>query len=88
MRITNKILAAQIDFLNKRTNNALIPLIKIDDRLIWNIGNYHLSIYNSSATLHQVSSESGGVTEICPSCTKKELYRFIQGFLLGLDQIH
>lgn len=86
MRITDKILNAQIDCLNKKTNNALTPVSKINDKLIWNIGNYHLSFYDSFVSLHQVSNDSGGITEICPSCTRKELYKFIQGFLLGLDR--
>lgn len=76
MRITDKILNSFVDSINAKTGNNLATWTKTKNGLKANIGNYHLGYYDKFVTLLQVTSNGGGVTEICSSCTKKRIVLF------------
>lgn len=83
MRITDKILNSFADSINTKTGNNLATWTKTESGMKANVGNYHLDYYSTFVSLNQITSEGGSVSTICSSCTKKELYYFMRGFLEG-----
>lgn len=82
-RITEKMLQARIDYLNKITGNPATPYT---DRKA-NIGNYHLSSAYGGVNLNQMHNDGGGVT--CPLGSyhrpKGELMRELDAFIAGFE---
>jgi hypothetical protein len=66
-----------LDFLCARINNAkktpAKPYERID-KLVGQIGNFHLSGANGGVSLHQTMTEGGGVRDVfsCGHVTKRE----------------
>ncbi len=87
MRITDEVLNLFVDSINKKKNQPITTWTKREGGYKANIGNYHLK-YNVDeyVELCQVINEGGGITIICSSCTNKELYYFMRGFLEGCDK--
>ena len=83
MRITDKILNSFVDSINTKTGNNLATWTKTENGMKANIGNYHLNYYNGFVGLDQITSEVGAATVICSTCSNRELYYFMRGFLEG-----
>ena len=87
MRITTKFLEAQIDRINKITNNPATPWTRENNRSRSNIGNYHLGSAYGGVCLHQMCNESGGVRDVfgCGHITKRELSERMYAYICGLN---
>jgi hypothetical protein len=89
MRITDKILNSFVDAINKKKNQPIATWTKNKKGLNKaNIGNYHLNYTNGHVELCQITNEGGSNTSICSSCTNRELYYFMRGFLEGCDKVN
>lgn len=88
MRITDKILNSFVDSINEKKKQPIATWTKNKKGNVYkaNIGNYHLKYANGYVELCQVVSEGGAITIICSSCTNKELYYFMRGFLEGCNK--
>ena len=62
-RITQAMLEAKADYLNKIMDQPATPWRKDKDgKFKANIGNYHISYAYGGASLHRMSNEAGGVS--------------------------
>lgn len=90
-QVTKAFLKGQIARLNYITKSPIHTYIKVDEKLIAQIGNYHLSEQYGGYGLHRLSNLDGGVS--CPlGCghiSKRELsYRiisYINGIIDGME---
>lgn len=64
-RVTDKQLEALVLRLNQALNRPLAPYARIDDKLVAQIGNYHLYHAYGGVCVHEMAGESGGVTHAC-----------------------
>lgn len=80
MRVTAKILESLVDSINKVAGTPISPFT--DGK--WNIDNYHIYHAYNSVSLHKVSNDGGGVTQIYGPCSNRELYCFMQGYIQGI----
>lgn len=86
MRITDKILNSFVDSINKKKNQPITTWTKNKEGVYKaNIGNYHLKYANGFVELCQIASEGGSISIICSSCSNRELYYFMRGFLEGCE---
>ena len=87
MRVTEKMLQNQVDYLNELTGNPPTSWTRQDGRNRANIGNYHLYFAYGGVCLHQVTNEGGGVkTPIGGGCVpKKELHGKLSAFIEGIE---
>ena len=87
-RITNNMLQARIDYLNKITNSPDKPWTRDENgRNKANIGNYHLSGAYGGVCVHRMVTDGGGVdTPICYGhVPKRELYEKLCSFISGYE---
>ena len=81
-RITEKMIDAKVDYLNKLTKNNLE---------VWtdrksNIGTYYVESAYGGHQLVQITNESGGCTPITYGfVSKRELYRLICIYINGVE---
>ena len=86
-RITRK----QLEFLCARINDAQktppAPYARIDDKLIGQVGNYHLSGAYGGVCLHQIANESGGARDVfsCGHVPKRDLYNRMHAYLVACE---
>ena len=88
-RITNTVLKAVVDRINRITDSPMEPYTKMPDgRYQANIGNYHLSGAYGGVDLHRMHNESGGVTTPlnCGHISKRDLYNLMQAYIAGLSE--
>lgn len=87
-RITQKHLDATVERINRVTKNELTPYTQKGEKFITNIGNYHISYAYGGASLHQMQTEGGGISDVfrCGHITKRDLYERMHAFLTALEQ--
>lgn len=85
-RITKKFLQARIDTLNRLTGNPVEPYRKDGDKLVANVGNYHLSGAYGGHSLHRMVNESGGCSDIfsCGHISARQLSDLIGAYMAGI----
>ena len=85
--ITIKMIKNRVDQINRLMGVSIdmFKPFKIDNKLQWNIGHYHITQFNSSYGLEKISNNSGGATDISPRLTKRELYYFCNAYLKGIE---
>lgn len=87
MRITESMLQARIDRLNKITGSPMTTYSTVDGRNRANVGNFHLSHANGGVCVHRICNESGG----CDSpilgyhATKRETFDTLCAFIAGFE---
>ena len=81
----------QLDFLCARINSAKktppAPYENVNDKLIGQIGNFHLSGAYGGVCLHQTMNEAGGVRDVfsCGHVTKRDLYQMMHAYLVACE---
>jgi len=81
----------QLEFMCARINNAkktpAKPYENVNDKLIGQKGNYHLSGAYGGVCLHQTMNESGGVRDVfsCGHVTKRDLYNRMSAYLVACE---
>jgi len=85
--ITIKFLKAQVDRLNREMNLPLVPYIREGDKLVAQIGNYHLSGAYGGYALHKMETPGGGISDVfgCGHVTKRDLSARISAMIAGID---
>jgi len=79
----------QLEFLCARINAAhqtpAQPYERVNDKLIGQIGNYHLSGAYGGVSLHKTMTIGGGVRDVfsCGHVTKRDLYNRMSAYLLA-----
>ena len=86
-RITEKQLQGIVNLINRLTQAPEKSFTKVDGKIIWNIGNYHLSFAYGGVSLHRIVSTGGGVSEVfgCGHVPKRELAIRMYAFTSGLQ---
>jgi hypothetical protein len=85
--ITEKQLQAVCERINRATGQPLEPYTKTQTGFKTNIGNYHLDHAYGGVSLHRMTSEGGGVTDVfsCGHVPKRDLANRMWAFLNGLE---
>lgn len=85
-RITEKTLRELVKTINSLTYSPNEPYSQKDGKLVSNIGNYHLSFAYGGVSLHRISNEHGGTTDVLNSghTTKRDLFNLIHAYIKGL----
>jgi len=89
MRITETMLKAKVQYLNKITGNALDPYRKnAQGKLVSNIGNYHISFAYGGVSLEQMTNEQGGVRSVFSTghISKRELFNRLCAYIQGIEE--
>jgi len=86
-RIKESDLTATIKLINLRMGSPLTPWTQKNEKLLANIGNYHLSGAYGGVSLHRTVNAGGGVSDVfgCGHVTKRDLYNRMRAFLEGID---
>ena len=86
-RITEKMLQAKVDYLNRVTNNPGTPWTRNGDgKLTANIGNYHIDGAYGGVRLVQHMNKGGGINVILDGfAPKRELFNEIKAMLIGIE---
>ena len=82
-RVTLADIQIQIDCLNRECGYPIKPWSPVNGKLKANIKNYHLYQAYGAFALHQMQNEGGGVTDILPLASKRELFDLIKAYRLG-----
>ena len=85
--ITIKFLKAQVDRLNRETNRPSTPYVREGEKLIAQIGNYHLSGAYGGYSLHRMETDGGGMSDVfgCGHISKRDLSARISAMMCGID---
>jgi hypothetical protein len=86
-RITRKQLDNAVLWLNKITNSPEESYRKEGDKLVANVGNYHISGPYGVFELHRMVNERGGIRDIFQTghVPMRELYKLIHAFRRGIE---
>ena len=86
-RITIKMIKYKVDQINRLMGVSvdMFKPFKINNKLQWNIGHYHITQFNGSVGLEKIVNNSGGTTDISPRLTRRELYYFCSAYLQGIE---
>lgn len=86
MRINKRDIEALVHRINKATDSPQDTYTRKGEKLVANIGNYHLSWAYGGVKLERICSDGGGVDSISTGGygTKRELYHWMQAFLAGI----
>ena len=88
-RITERDLAGVCRRINRLTKSPEAPYAKSADgeRMVAQIGNYHISHQYGGVSLHRMVSEGGGVSDVlmCGHVPKRELYTAMHAFIRGME---
>jgi hypothetical protein len=87
-RISIKDLQAVCDRINRATGSPMKPYERdAADRLIAQIGNYHLDQAYGGVSLVRMVNEGGGISNVLGwgHLTKRDLYERIHAFIRGLE---
>lgn len=83
-RITEKQLEAVVGRLNRATDSPLASWTKTSSGTKANLGNYHLDYAYGYVGLNRMVTVGGGVEQILPGGTKRDLYQQLHAYLAGL----
>ena len=85
-RITRDHLDAKADTLNRMTKSPVEPSRMVDGKRTANVGNYHISGAYGGYSLHRMSNESGGVSDVfdCGHIPAKQLAALMSAYTAGL----
>ena len=83
-RVTVNELQAIVDRINRITNSPLESWVNRKSQ----IGNYHLSFAYGGVSLHRMTTEGGGVSDVlsCGHVSKRELQRMMFSYIYGLTE--
>lgn len=86
-RITDKMLQARVDYLNKITGSPATAYTKTDKGMKANIGHFHIDHAYGGVSLERMMSEGGGVESISDlgHITKRELFNWITAYISGIQ---
>ncbi len=86
-RITIKMIKYKVDAINRLMGVSvdMFKPFKINNKLQWNIGHYHITQFNGSVGLEKIVNNSGGTDNISPRLTRRELFTFCDGYLRGIQ---
>lgn len=87
-RITEKDLEAVVTRINRATGSPETSYLRDNDgKLTAQIGNYHIDHAYGGVSLHRMSNEHGGISDVfsCGHIPKKELYHRMHAFLAGYE---
>ena len=84
-RITDKMLQARFDLINKTLGRPLKPWKIQDGRSIGQVGCFHLAQQNDHNGCHEMLTDGGAVDQHGSWGTKRELYDYLGGLLDGLE---
>jgi len=86
-RITQRYLDSFCERINAAQNTPAKPYERINDKLIGQVGNYHISGAYGGVSLHQMSNESGGARDVfsCGHITKRDLYNRMRAYLVACE---
>ena len=84
--ITKKFLEAQVDRLNRETNNPPAPYVRDGEKFTAQLGNYHLSGAYGGYSLHRMETDGGGISDVFGSghITKRDLSARISAMMRGI----
>ena len=85
--VTIKFLKAQVEHLNREMNLPLVPYIREGDKLVAQIGNYHLSGAYGGYALNKMVTDGGGISSVfrCGHVTKRDLSARISAMIAGIN---
>ena len=85
-RITRAHLDAKCATLNRMTKSPVEPSRMVDGKRTANVGNYHISGAYGGYSLHRMSNESGGVSDVfdCGHIPARELAGLMSAYTAGL----
>jgi hypothetical protein len=85
-RITRAHLDAKVATINSMTKSPTEPSRMVDGKWTANVGNYHLSGAYGGYSLHRMSNESGGVSDVfsCGHIPAKQLAALMGAYTAGL----
>jgi len=83
-------LKAQIQRLNIVTGSPVEPYVRVGDKFVCQIGNYHLSGAYGGYALHRMGNDGGGISDVFRSghVSKRELSTRISSMLAGIDAVY
>ena len=86
-RITQRYLDSLCERINTAQKTPTASYARIDDKLIGQVGNYHLSGAYGGVSLHQIVTESGGARDVfsCGHITKRDLYNRMRAYLVACE---
>lgn len=87
-RITDSMLQARIDRLNKLTGSPMAPYIQnANGKWEAQIGNFHLSHAYGGVCVHRMVNESGGCSTpiVYGHVTKRECFDALCAFMAGIE---
>jgi hypothetical protein len=86
-RITRLQLDNAVLWLNKLTDSPVEPWRMENDKLVSNVGNYHISGAYGGFALHRMANDKGGIRDIFQSghVPMRELYNLIHAFRRGIE---
>ena len=86
-RITQRYLDSLCERINSAQKTPTAPYERIDDKLIGQVGNYHLSSAYGGWCLHQIANVSGGARDVfsCGYITKRDLYNRMRAYLVACE---
>jgi len=86
-RITQRYLNSLCERINSAQKTPAKPYERIDDKLIGQVGNYHISGAYGGWCLYQIANVSGGVRDVfsCGHITKRDLYNRMRAYLLAYE---
>ena len=73
--------------LNRLTQNPEVAYLRVNGRLLGQVGNYHIDSAYGGKKLVQMSNTSGGIHDISDIgyATKRELYDWIHAYIKGIE---
>lgn len=88
-RITQKDLERVVKSLNIVTGSPTESYRMETGKYVSNINNYHLDMAYGGVKLVRMDNESGGIREVLHTgfTTKRDLYRQMQSFVLGIQEV-
>ena len=86
-RITQRHLDSLCERINSAHKTPAAPYARIDDKLIGQVGNFHISGAYGGVCLHQIANESGAARDVfsCGYITKRDLYNRMRAYLVACE---
>lgn len=84
-RITDRMLNALCERINEATGSPAVSYTRDESGTRANIGHYHADRSYGGVSLDRMFSEGGGVENIIPRGTKRELYHAMRAYLDGIE---
>lgn len=87
MRINKDILKKRVKLLNKMLKRPEASWTLDKGNMTANIGNFHLYGAYGMTALQETCNEQGGVYDVLPLCSKRELYGQINAMIKGIEAV-